>query len=236
MPSDFRWLTPSLTPIQKRCYAVPLMTRNLNNKMSSKENRVHAKRHFFTLPRVILTALVLSLLIAFGSSSCNSSEEISKSREPVTRAPAAAMLPPTVRDVELTAVTGAPIKLSDYDGKVLLVNLWATWCGPCRMEIPELVKIHKEYHSKGLEMVGLSTENPDASAQGVEEFVQEFGMDYRVGWATREVSLGLMQGRDAIPQTFIISRDGRILKRFIGFNGAATPPQLRQAIEEALKS
>ena len=203
--------------------------------MLLRENPTHTK-HFFTPSRIALTALVLSLLVVFGSSSCNSTDEISKSREPVKPAPAAtSVLSSAVRDVELRAVTGAPIRLSDYDGKVLLVNLWATWCGPCRMEIPELVKIHKEYHSKGLEVVGLSTENPDASAQGVQEFVHEFGMDYRVGWATRELSMSLMQGRDAIPQSFIISRDGRILKRFIGFSGVATPPQLRQAIEEALK-
>lgn len=104
------------------------------------------------------------------------------------------------------------------------------------MEIPELVKFHKEYHSKGLEVVGLSTEDPQASAAGVRQFAQEFKMDYPVGWATREVTISLMQGRDAIPQSFVISRDGRILKRFVGFSAVATPQQMRDAIEEALKS
>ena len=117
----------------------------------------------------------------------------------------------------------------------MLLNLWATWCGPCRMEIPELVKVYKEYREKGVEVVGLSTENPEASAEGVRRFVQEFEMDYRVGWSPPEVSIALMQGRDAIPQSFVISRDGRVLKRFIGFNYQSTPPQLRQAIEDALK-
>jgi thiol-disulfide isomerase/thioredoxin len=135
----------------------------------------------------------------------------------------------------MKAVTGTPIKLSDYSGKVVLLNLWATWCGPCRMEIPELVKVYKEYREKGVEVVGLSTENPEASAEGVRRFIQEFEMDYRVGWSPPEVSIALMQGRDAIPQSFVISRDGRVLKRFIGFNYQSTPPQLRQAIEDALK-
>jgi peroxiredoxin len=103
------------------------------------------------------------------------------------------------------------------------------------MEIPELVKFHKEYRAKGLEVVGLSTENPEASAEGVRRFAQEFKMDYPVGWVTPEVAIALMQGRDAIPQSFVISRDGRILKRFVGFSAAATPQQLRDAIEEALK-
>ena len=66
------------------------------------------------------------------------------------------------------------------------------------------------------------------------EFMREFDVDYQIGWATREVAITLMQGRTSIPQSFIIARDGRILKRFIGFNPESTPPQLKQALEEAL--
>ncbi|MGH9968349.1 MAG: TlpA disulfide reductase family protein [Pyrinomonadaceae bacterium] len=213
--------------------------------MQSNENRARQKTGFFTPARVALTVGVISLLVAFGASSCNSTDDSGKSNAPAPRisanpgrsAPAAiTTLPPAVRDAELKAVSGAPIRLSDYSGKVLIVNLWATWCGPCRLEIPELVKFDKEYRSKGLEVIGLSTENPEASAAGVRRFVQEFNMDYRVGWATPEIAITLMQGRDAIPQSFVIGRDGRVLKRFVGFNGTATPVQLRQAIEEALKS
>lgn len=211
-----------------------------NIKMS-KENR--EKNHYLTPARLALTLRVLSLVSAFGISSCNSTDGIGKlgpvSINPAKPAPAApgpmVTLPPVVLDTELKAMNGRPIKLSDYAGKVLVVNLWATWCGPCRMEIPELVKFHKEYRAKGLEVVGLSTENPEASAAGVRRFAQEFKMDYPVGWATPEVAITLMQGRDAIPQSFVISRDGRILKRFVGFSAAATPQQLRDAIEEALK-
>jgi len=127
--------------------------------------------------------------------------------------------------------------LSDYSGKVMLVNLWATWCGPCRNEIPELVKLHKEFASRGFEIVGLSTENPTNSEASVKSFVENFNMDYQVGWAPPEVSIAFMQmtQRDAIPQSFIISRDGRVLKQFVGFNPIGTPPQIRQAIEDALK-
>lgn len=207
----------------------------------SKENR--EKNHLLTPARLALTVLVLSLVSVFGISSCNSADEIGKPGPvPINPAkPAAAAagsmvtLPPVVLDTELKAMNGRPIKLSDYAGKVLVVNLWATWCGPCRMEIPELVKFHNEFRAKGLEVVGLSTENPEASAAGVRRFVQEFKMDYPVGWATPEVAIALMQGRDAIPQSFVISRNGRVLKRFIGFSPAATPQQLRDAIEEALK-
>ena len=207
----------------------------------SKNNRT--KNHYLTPARIALTVVVLSLIAAFGVSSCNSTDGIGKpgpiSINPAKPAPAGpgamVTLPTLVLNTELKAINGPPIKLSDYAGKVLVVNLWATWCGPCRMEIPELVKLHTEYRAKGLEVVGLSTENPEASAEGVRHFAQEFKMNYPVGWAPRDVAIALMQGRDAIPQSFVISRDGRILKRFVGFSAASTPQQLRDVIEEALK-
>jgi thiol-disulfide isomerase/thioredoxin len=131
-------------------------------------------------------------------------------------------------------VSGAPIKLSKYAGKVLLVNLWATWCGPCRLEVPELIKLHQEYRAQGLEVVGLSTEDPEESAEKVKKFVQDFNISYRVGWATNDVAITLMQGTDSIPQSFVIGRDGRVVKRFVGFNQRTTPPLIKEAIESAL--
>jgi cytochrome c biogenesis protein CcmG, thiol:disulfide interchange protein DsbE len=202
---------------------------------------------FWTPLRLAATVLVLGLLAAFGASSCNSNDpaptaakpgpvSINSSRPgaPNRPNPGLVTLPRLVLDAENKAARGAPIKLSDYSGKVLLVNLWATWCGPCRMETPELVKLHKEFQSRGVEMIGLSTEDPDASAESVNEFVREYDVDYQIGWATREVAQTLMQGRTSIPQSFIIARDGRIVKRFIGFNPDSTPPQLKKALEEAL--
>jgi thiol-disulfide isomerase/thioredoxin len=206
----------------------------------AKENRIN---HYLTPGRVALTILVLSLVATIGVSSCNSTEEIGKTGpvsinppKPAAAAPAPLVtLPPLVLDAELQSIKGDPIKLSNYAGKILVVNLWATWCGPCRTEIPELVKLQKEYGPKGLQVVGLSTEPPEASAEGVRSFAREYKMDYPVGWVTRDVAVALMQGRDAIPQSFVISRDGRIVKRFIGFSAVSTPKQLRDAIEEAFK-
>jgi glutathione peroxidase-family protein len=143
-------------------------------------------------------------------------------------------LPDSIRDAQLTSVNGEDFKLADYSGKVILVNLWATWCGPCRVETPELVKLYMEYKSQGLEMVGLTTENPESSAATVKEFVRANGVKYRIGWASQEFAWTLMQGRNSIPQSFIISRDGRIMKRFVGFSPVQTPPQIREAIEAAL--
>ena len=204
-------------------------------------------KRLWTPTRIAFTALVLSLFAAFGISSCSSSDErrsnppapgVANNRgvPPARTAapPPVTTLPTSVTEAELRALTGAPIKLSNYAGKVLLVNLWATWCGPCRQETPELVKLNKEFRSQGLEVIGLSTENPDESADQVREFVQNYKVDYRVGWSGAQVAVALMQGRDAIPQSFVISRSGRIVKRFVGFNAVATPDQIRAAIQEAL--
>jgi peroxiredoxin len=102
------------------------------------------------------------------------------------------------------------------------------------METPELVKLHQEFRSQGVEIIGLSTENPDDSEESVREFVHNYNVDYRVGWSGQEVASALMQGRDAIPQSFVISRTGRIVKRFVGFNPQVTPGQIREALQEAL--
>jgi thiol-disulfide isomerase/thioredoxin len=217
-----------------------------------ENNEMESCKPLWTPARVASTIVVLSLLAAFGVSSCSSNDE-KRAEPPATGvaknenapsiksgppAPAApplvTTLPESVIGAELRAVTGAPIKLSNYAGKVLLVNLWATWCGPCRLETPELVKLYNEFRPQGVEVVGLSTENPDSSAESVKRFVQDYNVNYRIGWSTPEVSITLMQGRDAIPQSFIISRTGRVVKRFVGFNPIQTPPLIKEAIEEAL--
>lgn len=203
--------------------------------MKTEVNKVK----FWTPLRLACTVIAFGLVAAFGVSSCNSNDP---SSTPASASRASATpnrtgmttLSQPILQAENRAASGAPIKLGDYSGKVLFVNLWATWCGPCRLETPELVKLNKEFRDRGVEMIGLSTEDPDASAQSVSDFVREYKVDYQIGWATREVALGLMQGRTNIPQSFIIARDGRIIRRFIGFSPASTPVQLRQALEQAL--
>jgi len=220
-----------------------------------QENKeMNTEKPLWTPARLAFTIVVLSLVASFGVSSCGSNDEkrpepaaeprAAKNDAPLPRpssaparppAPALVMtLPANVVNAELRAVTGAPIKLSSYAGKVLVVNLWATWCGPCRMEIPELVQLYKEFRSQGLEVVGLSTENPEVSAEGVKRFIQDYNVNYRIGWATADVAITLMQGREAIPQSFVISRSGRVVKRFVGFNPTETAPLMKQAVLEAL--
>jgi thiol-disulfide isomerase/thioredoxin len=182
-------------------------------------------------PRLLISVAVVFLSLSVGSSNGQQGPGApltSIKQEPLSD------LPKSLLDAELKAARGNSFRLSDYSGKVLMVNLWATWCGPCRLETPALVKLHKQFRSQGVEMVGLSTENPDISAREVRKWVRRFGVYYKIGWATPEVALTLIQGRDLLPQSFVISRSGRIVRRFIGFNYKATPAQWKLAIQEAL--
>jgi thiol-disulfide isomerase/thioredoxin len=168
--------------------------------------------------------------------SVNANAPAPTSAPAVTDAPPAwTDLPPEVALAPLKDANGASFKLADFFGKVVVVNFWATWCGPCRREIPELVKLHKEFQSRGVEVIGLTSEDPGASAEKVRKFIQDFQIDYRIGWATDQVAAPLMQGHTAIPQIFVISPDARILKRFVGFSPANTSAELKQVLEDALK-
>lgn len=201
-----------------------------------KKQSVELKRKFWTPLRIVTTLVALAMVVALGVSSCSSNDKPSTTTTNPPPSRPGVTLPPNVLNAQLRTVDGNSIRLADYSGKVLVVNLWATWCGPCRNEIPELVKLYDEFKPQGLEVVGLSTENPDASEGLVRDFVRDFQMRYIVGWAPADVSVALMRGNGAIPQSFLVARDGRILKRFVGYNQEVTPPELRKAIEAALKS
>jgi len=222
----------------------------------TKQQPQGKNKRFWTPFRVSLTFVVLVMIAVIGISSCKSSDE--KENRPVAsrpsnkapapprqvdgapRASEIQALPDSVRSTRLKTIDGSTISLADYAGKVVLVNLWATWCGPCRMETPELVRLHKEFQSQGVEMVGLTNATDGRETpESVGQFVRDFKVDYHIGWAPVEVLSALYQvepQRDAIPQSFVISRDGRILKKFVGFNQVYTPPQFKQAIEDALQT
>lgn len=146
-----------------------------------------------------------------------------------------AALPENVMQASINMLDGQKMKLADYSGKVLIVDLWATWCGPCRQEIPHLVEIAKEYKDRGVEVIGLTNENPETDAELVKQFSEVFKINYSIGWADEEMQMGLMRGRNGIPQTFIIGRDGKILKHYVGFNPRVVP-QMRATIEAALSA
>lgn len=143
------------------------------------------------------------------------------------------VIPEEVFNHELKDLEGRSFYLSNYRGQVFVINLWASWCGPCRMEIPELNRIYKEYRGRGVEFVGLTSEDPKASAEDVKEFVSKFKMKYKLGFLDSEAGRRLLNGRPAIPQTFVVAADGRVVTVFFGYS-SREPAVLRENIEKAL--
>jgi cytochrome c biogenesis protein CcmG, thiol:disulfide interchange protein DsbE len=150
--------------------------------------------------------------------------------------PAPGALPENVMQANINLLDGQTKKLADYQGKVLVVDLWATWCGPCRQEIPHLVAIANEYKDRGVEVIGLTNEDPETDSEMVKQFSEMFKINYPIGWADVEMQRGLMQGRNGIPQTYIIGRDGTVLKRFVGFNPSISIPQMKAVLEQAVSA
>jgi thiol-disulfide isomerase/thioredoxin len=152
--------------------------------------------------------------------------------QPQPQPPQLDTVPSAAWDTEIQAVDGARFRLSDFKDKVVVVDLWATWCGPCRLEIPHLVDLQKEYGGKGVEVIGLTTEDPAEDEAKVRDFAREFKINYKLGWSPREVSLALMNGNASIPQTFVIAPGGRIVTKFRGFS-SQVPEMIRAAIDKA---
>ena len=147
---------------------------------------------------------------------------------------AAGYVPEALLSREFQSLKDGSFKLSDFGGKVLVINLWASWCGPCRREIPEIEEVRREYESKGVEFVGLTAENPETDGERVRRFVRESRLGYRVGWIDRQSARSLMRGHNMIPQTFVVTGDGRIVKHLRGYAPGRTGDMLRDAIERAL--
>jgi thiol-disulfide isomerase/thioredoxin len=143
-----------------------------------------------------------------------------------------------MRDTKLTTLDGGSLKLSDFADKVLIVNIWATWCGPCKLEMPELVKISNEYKARGVVVLGLATSyNEHNDEAHVKDFVKAQNVPYKIIWDDGTLAAPLVQmvqAQSVIPQSFVISRDGKIVKHFQGFSPYSTPQLMRQAVEEAL--
>jgi peroxiredoxin len=110
-------------------------------------------------------------------------------------------------DFTLKDASGNSVKLSDFRGKVVLLNFWATWCGPCALEIPWFVEFQQQLKSRGLEIVGVSMDEEGWSA--IKPFMAEHKMNYHVLLGNDSVSQ-LYGGVDSLPTTFIIDRDGRV--------------------------
>ena len=138
-------------------------------------------------------------------------------------------------DFSIRTVDGRTIKLSDYRGKVLVMDFWATWCPPCRQETPQLARIARENRGRGLEVVGLHIDDRGrSSSEDIRKFIDHYGITYTVGMATDDMFTGYLGTEDdTIPQTLVFGRDGKLIKHLSGYT-EAHGKALDEAVNKAL--
>ena len=144
------------------------------------------------------------------------------------------ILPESVRERTIKAIGDNNFRLADFDGKVVVINLWASWCGPCRREIPEYERVRQEYAGKDVVFIGLTTEDPRYEGDRVRRFLRDVNFGFRLGWADGEMARTLTNGRRSIPQTLVIAPDGRIVSHWDGYAAGWSGKRLKQAIDSAL--
>ena len=156
-------------------------------------------------------------------------EKVKKVLQDINKAP----------DFTLQALNDSSYTLSKMDGKVVLINFWATWCGPCRMEIPEFNELYKSYHEKGLEILGISVSD---NKKQLKNFVKSFAVDYPLLYGSARDMNNIMKdygGVYAVPSSFLIGKEGSIIWSYPGAILKLYDPQTFSAlvykIEKELK-
>lgn len=187
----------------------------------------------WTPKRVIATAIVAAMIAIFGYTSCSFHSE--------ERAASNLVLPGAVQagdttknmpaDYEVPMIEGGTLKLSDYRGKVLVVDFWAEWCGPCRQEIPQLVRINKQNRERGVEIVGLHIDDRGRTTpQQIRRFIEQYSINYPIAMASDDMFTAYLgTEEDTIPQTLVFDRKGRLVKHFVGYG-----PSHARALDEAV--
>jgi thiol-disulfide isomerase/thioredoxin len=144
-------------------------------------------------------------------------------------------------DVQITKLDGGTFKLSDFRGKVLVVDFWATYCPPCVRQVPKLAELSRKYRDKGLEVIGLTADDR-ADQKEVVEFLKKAGADYTVGYENQWLSSAFLKGtedetgRNPIPQLFVISREGRVVDHIIGEDPRRGIEDIEQVVSQQLSS
>jgi thiol-disulfide isomerase/thioredoxin len=130
----------------------------------------------------------------------------------------------------LQTLDGKNISLTDFRGKAVLVNFWATWCGPCKIETPWLVELQNQYGSQGLQVVGVAMD--DSGQDEIAKFAKDMGVNYPVLLGKEAVG-DAYGGVPALPESFFVGRDGKIVDRIIGLKGRG---EIEGSVKKALKS
>jgi thiol-disulfide isomerase/thioredoxin len=108
---------------------------------------------------------------------------------------------------KLKDINGRTVRLNDYQGKVVLINFWATWCPPCRAEMPDLVRLQREHGKKGLQIIGITY--PPESRERVRRFARSLKVNYPIILGTRELK-ARFSSDETLPLTVVIDRDGKV--------------------------
>src|SRR5271156_556304 len=131
-------------------------------------------------------------------------------------------------DFSLEALDGKTVRLSDLRGKAVLLNFWATWCGPCKIEMPWFVELQQQYAAQGFQIVGVAMD--DASKEDIGKFAKDMGVNYPILIGKESVG-DQYGGVPALPESFLIGRDGKIVDKIIGLRGKA---EIEDSIRKAL--
>jgi len=209
------------------------------HKVENKRRKENLFVPFRLSWRLCVKILLCSLVLLTG---CNSNDApVSNTNTPVISNPPAGTtypMPPTGKTASLLNMGwesgGKRSIFSEYKGKVLVLDFYATWCIPCRDSVPHLIGLQKKYEDQGLVVVGLNVGGP-GDDQKVPEFAKEFGIQYALAEPDDDLVTFLLGDNDGIPQTFVFDRQGQLVERFLGF-GPDTGEHLDAAVEAGLKT
>ena len=184
------------------------MTRKPN-----KKNFLEKNIHYIVIAAVVVVVDVVYFSRSGGSSSVSAQELPAENA--AMEAPSDGRMAP---NFTLTSTDGKTIKLSDYRGKVVVLDFWATWCPPCKAEIPDFIKLYSQYKGDGFQMLGISVDQGGLSV--VKPFMKAYGINYPIMLADDQV-VSEFGGISAIPTTFVIDKQGRIRASFVGYRPAS---------------